>query len=74
VILICFAINSPASLENVQEKACIAFGKLFYRPATDVMDSGSMKSSASAKGCPSFSLDAKATSATMGRRSKNWPK
>jgi Ras family len=74
VILICFAINIPDSLDNVLEKACIALGKSFHRPDTDVMDSGSMTSSTSAKVCPSFSLDAKATSATMGRRSKNWPK
>jgi Ras family len=65
VILICFAIDDPVSLDNVQEKARISFGKLFHSSATNVMDSGSVKSSTSAKVCPSFSLDARATSATM---------
>jgi hypothetical protein len=65
VILICFAIDSPDSLDNVQEKARISFGKLFHSSATNVMDSGSVKSSTSAKVCPSFSLDARATAATM---------
>jgi hypothetical protein len=65
VILICFAIDSPDSLDNVQDKVRISFGKLFHSSATNVMDSGSVKSSTSAKVCPSFSLDARVTSATM---------
>ena len=61
VILICFAIDSPDSLDNVQEKVCLTLPTSAQRPASVQMltlsfsaFSGSPRSCTSARAFPSF--------------------
>lgn len=74
VILICFAIDSPDSLDNVQEKV------IFDEFGPELMDadtsqhSGSPKSSISARVCPSSWLDANAICDMTQRQLKSWLK
>jgi small GTP-binding protein len=54
VILICFAVDSPDSLDNVQEKVSRRFSFLFDDSHVDAIYSGFQKWSTSAPTCPSF--------------------
>lgn len=66
VILICFAVDSPDSLDNVQEKVCCFSFVLFpiianmsFADTVLWVHSGSLKSCTSALAFPSFSLAAR---------------
>lgn len=82
VILICFAVDSPDSLDNVQEKVrkntkqCAAFSIRTSKQLTKTQsrDSGYPKFYISAKAFPSSSSAARKISATTRRRSKNFIK
>lgn len=59
VILICFAVDSPDSLDNVQEKVCAFLPEASIRFLTTFFHSGFLKSCTSVLACQSFLLDAK---------------
>lgn len=66
VILICFAIDSPDSLDNVQEK--VRKRSPYRRKALLTQCSGSPRSSTFARDCRSSSSPAKRTCVTTPRR------
>jgi hypothetical protein len=68
VILICFAIDSPDSLDNVQEKVRERSPYRLYTLLTQC--SGSPRSSTFVRDCRSSSSPAKRTCATTPRRSR----
>lgn len=76
VILICFAIDSPDSLDNVQEKVSWAHqGASTKSLLITLLDySGFPKSFTSALTCPSFLSVARKTCATIKRPSKSYTK
>lgn len=59
VILICFAVDSPDSLENVQEKVREISMLIKYRAITILLYSGSLKYFTSVKVYPFSWLDVK---------------
>lgn len=78
VILICFAVDSPDSLDNVQEKVCFLCTSRLPMTLIDMsncesslthasLSSGSPRFCTSAKVCPSSSLDARRTCVTTRR-------
>lgn len=73
VILICFAIDSPDSLDNVQEKVMFLPAVLPTSLLT-LGNSGFPKSYTSARASPSSLLDARTIFDTIPRPLKNWPK
>lgn len=70
VILICFAIDSPDSLDNVQEKVRERSSCSRRHPHLLTHRSGSPRSSTFARDCRSSSSPAKRTCATTPRRSR----
>jgi hypothetical protein len=71
VILICFAIDSPDSLDNVQEKVS-SFHRL--RNKRLMLSSGSVKFYIFVKDCLSFWLDARKICDMIPRQSTNYVK
>ena len=71
VILICFAIDSPDSLENVQEKVSYPPRKEMQLLTFLAPNSGSQKYSTSATDCPSSWSDARRIYDTTKRPSRN---
>jgi Ras family len=67
VILICFAIDSPDSLDNVQEKVPL-------HARAKLTSSGSARSCISVRDCPLFSWDARKICDTIPRPSRNYVK
>lgn len=72
VILICFAVDSPDSLDNVQEKVGFQTSQnLQPHSLTMLIDSGSLRFCTSAKVFQSSSLAANPISVTTPRRTKS---
>jgi hypothetical protein len=74
VILICFAVDSPDSLDNVQEKVYSHMSNCTVYGADTAAYSGFLKSYISAKVCPSSLSDARWTCDTIPRPLKSWPR
>lgn len=66
VILICFAVDSPDSLDNVQEKVIPL--------SDDLTDSGSVRFCISVTDCPSSWLDARKICDSIPKQSRNYVK
>lgn len=73
VILICFAIDSPDSLDNVQEKvSSFPLFHMSHHRAVLTGLSGFPRSSISVRACQSSLLRAKRICATTQRQSRTW--